>query len=333
MTLSITGRLTGETRTPDEIREAVYLFTGDIGAKQSRFWLLLALATTIATTGIISDSTATVIGAMIIAPLAIPIQGVAVAITAGETRALLLSALTVLGAACAVVALGGLLGVILPQLHPPADNSQITARVAPTLVDLVAAAATGLAGAFAVARRDIGDILPGVAIAISLVPPLSVVGVTAVDGDWAGALGALTLFATNVLAMIVVGVAVFGAMGVLRERAAEPAMRRRPVYGVIAVASVIVVAALGVATFRTVQLTRWRDGAARVATAWAQGRGERVVSTEFEGDELVFLIEGPAAASGDGRLLTLLRGTVPGGTPVIVNRVPGERRAVGEVAS
>ena len=97
----ITSRLTGETRTADEIREAVYLFIGDVGAKQSRFWLLLALSAGIATAGIVSDSTATVIGAMIIAPLAIPIQGVAVAIAFGELRPLLLSAAILAGAVAA----------------------------------------------------------------------------------------------------------------------------------------------------------------------------------------------------------------------------------------
>jgi uncharacterized membrane protein len=65
-------RFTAESRTPDEIRDAVYLFTADAAAKQSRFWLLLVLATVIATAGVIGDSTATVIGAMIVAPLARP---------------------------------------------------------------------------------------------------------------------------------------------------------------------------------------------------------------------------------------------------------------------
>ena len=175
----IRGRLTGESRSPHEIREAVYLFAGDVGAKQSRFWLLLVLSTVIATAGVIADSTATVFGAMIIAPLAVPIQGAAVAIAYGELRPLLLSTAVVVGAMAVVVALAAAIAVVLPQLHPPSHNSQITGRASPTLVDLVAAAATGLAGAFAVGRRDIGDILPGVAIAISLVPPLAVVGTVA----------------------------------------------------------------------------------------------------------------------------------------------------------
>jgi hypothetical protein len=111
------------------------------------------LSTAIATTGVIGDSTATVIGAMIIVPLAIPIQGAAVAIAYGELRPLLLSVAVVAAAMAVVVALAALMAVVLPELHLAGQNSQITGRASPTLVDLVAAAATGLAGSFAVGRR------------------------------------------------------------------------------------------------------------------------------------------------------------------------------------
>jgi uncharacterized hydrophobic protein (TIGR00271 family) len=326
---SIAGRLTGEARSPEEIRDVVDLFSGDVGAKQSRFWLLLVLSTVVATAGVLSDSTATVIGAMIIAPLATPIQGVAAAISAGEMRGLLQSLAMVLGASLVVIVLAAGLAALLPELKPLSDNSQVTSRVSPTIIDLVAAAATGLAGAFAVARRDIGDILPGVAIAISLVPPLAVVGVTAVDGDWSGSLGALVLFLTNVLAMIVMGVALFAGLGVLRSRRARSDFR--PVYAVLGISGAIVVAALAVATYRAVQLSTWQDAATRVGEVWAQGNGDRLVQARFDGDTLVVVVEGAGTAGDDARLPRLLHGSVPDGTPVIVNRVAGARRHVGDV--
>jgi hypothetical protein len=100
------------------------------------------LAAAIATAGVVGDSTA-------------------VAISYGELRALLLSLGTVLTAMAVVIGFAAVLSAILPQLVSPEDNSQITARVSPTIVGLVAALATGFAGAFAVWRRDIADILPG----------------------------------------------------------------------------------------------------------------------------------------------------------------------------
>ena len=322
-------RLAGDSRTPEEIREAVYLFVGDAAAKQSRFWLLLLLASGIATAGVISDSTATVIGAMIIAPLAIPIQGVALAIAFGELRALVRSATVLLAAATAAIALAAGLALLLPELHALSDNTQVTGRVAPTLVDLVVAALTGLAGSLAVARRDISDILPGVAIAISLVPPLAVIGVTAAAGDWSGALGALLLFLTNVIAIIVAGVLLFSAIRV--NGPDLPAQRLRRSYSVVLIAGAVVAAALAVLTFRTVELNDWQESATRVGSEWASEHGERLVLARFDGDTLVFVVEGRSDGSQDRLLPGMLAGEVPSGTPIVVDRIAGTRVEVGDV--
>ena len=327
-TTSLLGRIAGESRTPDEIRDAVYLTTGDSAAKQSRFWLLLVLASGIATAGVLSDSTATVIGAMIVAPLAIPIQGVALGISFGEARPLLQSAGILAAAVAVTVGIGVALAWLLPELEPLAGNSQVTSRVSPTMIDLVAAAFTGLAGAFAVTRRDIADILPGVAIAISLVPPLAVVGITIESGDWGGALGASLLFGTNVLAIILLGAAVFGTVGAGRT-VAHGQLRR--VYSVVVIATVVVLAGLVFTTYRTVRISNWQEAADRVGTDWAKGHGEQLVSARFQGDSIVLLVEGTSDGSQDSRLRELLVGAVPAGTPIVVNRVPGSLEHVGKV--
>lgn len=327
---SLSQLIAGDARTPAEIREAVYLSVGDTGAKQSRFWLLLALATGIATAGIVSDSTATVIGAMIIAPLATPIQGVAVGIAFGEVGPLLRSLATLLLAIAVTITFAALLSALLPQLEPLTHNSQVTGRVSPTIVDLVAAAFTGLAGSAAITRRDIGDILPGVAIAISLVPPLAVVGVTADHGDWSGSLGALLLFATNVLAITLIGVAVFSAA---RLRHAGPATHRaRPAYAVVVIASAIVSAALALSTYRTVQLFDWQQAAKQTASQWATQHGEQLLAVRFDGSTLVFAVEGRTNGGQDQQLLELLHGQVPNGTPVTVDRLSGGLDHVGDVS-
>ena len=326
---SIRKLIESESRTPDEIRDVLYLFRGDKHAKQSRFWLLLVLSAIIATAGVLSDSTATVIGAMIVAPLAIPIQGVAAAIAFGEGRALMHSGLTLVSAIAFVIGLGALLAWVLPELVPLTSNSQITGRVSPTIIDLVAAAGAGLAGAVAMARRDIGDILPGVAIAISLVPPLAVVGITATAGDWAGSLGALVLFATNMLAIIVVCTLLFSALRV--RHAGSDAEVIRPAFSVVAIASLVVVAALTATTYRTIELANWKRAAGEVGTAWAERNDEKFVTARFHGHKLVLLVEGMTDGAQDHELARLLAGRVPAGTPIVVNRVGGHSREVGEV--
>src|SRR5262249_18475836 len=92
-------------------------------------------------------------------------------------------------------------GHLVPYPVVAATNGQVAARVTPRLVDLVAALATGAVGSVALTRPDISDTLPGVAIAISLAPPLAVAGLTLQSAAPHQALGALFLFATNVAAI------------------------------------------------------------------------------------------------------------------------------------
>jgi Domain of unknown function (DUF389) len=89
--------------TGPELRDAVFFDGADSRTKYSRFWTLLVLAAIIASAGVIGDSEATVIGAMIVAPLRIPILGTVLAIVLGDRRNLVRSAGLVLsGGACAV---------------------------------------------------------------------------------------------------------------------------------------------------------------------------------------------------------------------------------------
>jgi len=89
-------RLAGTRRTLPELQDELFLDIGDVSRKLSKFWILLMLAATIATSGILTDSTATVIGAMIVAPLGTPIMGMALAVVIGEAPRLIRSAALVL---------------------------------------------------------------------------------------------------------------------------------------------------------------------------------------------------------------------------------------------
>ena len=136
-----------------------------------------------------------------------------------------------------MIAIGYLFGKLVPVPVVAQTNPQVAGRVHPDLVDLVAALATGAVGAFAVIRPDVSDTLPGVAIAISLVPPLCVVGLTLESGADGQAVGALILFLTNVGAILLSGLIVMTLYRVFEvaatdEPAGEPTSRsghREPV--------------------------------------------------------------------------------------------------------
>lgn len=152
---------------------------------------------------------------------------------------------------------------------------------------------------------------------------------TAVAGDWSDAGGALLLFLTNVLAIIVVGVAVFGAVTVRSDRLAGPVMR--PAYAVVAIVAALVVGALCITTYHAVQVSDWQQNATTVGTTWAGDHGEQFVSARFDGSTLVMVVQGDSNGAQDGLLPGLLRGKVPAGTPVVVDRIAGSEQTIGKV--
>lgn len=204
--------------TVDYMRDAVFFDGPTMRSQTTRFWLLLILASAIASAGVVANSTATVIGAMIVAPLMRPIQGTMLATVLGDHRNLTRSIGMMVAGAAAAVGVGFLVGLAVVQPIVAETNDQVAGRVSPGLIDLLAALATGMVGSIALLRSDISDTLPGVAIAISLVPPLCVVGLTLESGAWGQAVGALLLFVTNVAAILATGSVVMAIYGISRIR-------------------------------------------------------------------------------------------------------------------
>ena len=160
----------------------------------------------IATYGLIADSTASVIGAMIVAPLMGPIMATAAAVVMGSAQRALRSLALVVVGVVSVIGVSMVLTWIVPDVAISfTENSQLSSRIAPGLLALLTALASGAAGAFITAREEIADSIGGVAIAISLVPPLCVVGIALRMGEFGPASGALMLFITNFLAILLAG--------------------------------------------------------------------------------------------------------------------------------
>jgi Domain of unknown function (DUF389) len=138
-----------------------------------------------------------------------PIQGTMLGVVLSDFRNFMVStAFVMVGIVCAV-GMGYLFALFVDEESVlPENNSQVAGRIAPKLLDLVGAFATGAVAAIALIRSDIAGSLPGVSIAISLVPPLNVVGVCLKIGYWAEAGGAFLLFVTNYVCILVVGIMV-----------------------------------------------------------------------------------------------------------------------------
>lgn len=180
------------------------------------FFLLVILSCTIATMGLLVDSVAIIIGAMLVAPLMSPILGLGMASITGDGH-LLRDSITgiIQGALVAVVVsfLWTWLNSYLPFILMEEIPAEVMSRTNPSPIDLTVAVAGGIAAAYALAQPHLSAALPGVAIATALMPPLCTIGVgLGFDRlDLAG--GAGLLFVTNSVAIAFGATFVFFVLG------------------------------------------------------------------------------------------------------------------------
>jgi uncharacterized hydrophobic protein (TIGR00271 family) len=174
------------------------------------FFVMIGLSAAIATFGLLQNSPAVIIGAMLVAPLMAAIFGLSLGVVRGDMRLLRRAGGATLRGMVLAIAVGALLTFAIPAATPQAE---ILSRTRPSLLDLGVALAAGAAGAYAVCRAKVSAALPGVAIAAALVPPLATVGIGLAlrRGDIAG--GALLLFLTNLIAIAAAGGLVFLWLG------------------------------------------------------------------------------------------------------------------------
>jgi uncharacterized hydrophobic protein (TIGR00271 family) len=175
------------------------------------FMMMMCLSTAIASLGLIQNSTAVVIGAMVVAPLMTPLIGAGLGLVQGNTIFFRDSIKAMGFGIGAALLISLVLGFVVPmeELTP-----ELLARGGPTIIDLGVAFLSGAAAAYAVARPSLLGALAGVAIAAALVPPLATVGISFAEGVWEVSEGAAILFATNLVAIILGAAFIYRRLGI-----------------------------------------------------------------------------------------------------------------------
>lgn len=177
----------------------------------AHYWLQLLLAMGIATMGLVLNSTAVVIGAMLISPLMGPIVELGMGLVVGSAFLVLRAGARVAGSVAVVVASAAAITLLLP-FHE--FTAEIAARTAPTLLDLLVAVLCALVAAFTAVRgADATAAAAGTAIGIALVPPLCVIGYGVGTRHWNVARGASLLFTANLSAIVLFASLVFLLLG------------------------------------------------------------------------------------------------------------------------
>jgi uncharacterized membrane protein len=173
------------------------------------------------------------------------------------------------------------------------NNTQFSSRTSPRLIDLYAALAAGAAGAFAISREDVADSLPGVAIAISLVPPICVAGIALAEGEWTAAGRAMLLFLTNFLSILLAGGGVLALLGLsaVAVKGLAPNARRRA-FMVVALGIILITIPLGASTMTVYQQKSIKREAINLTEEWVHGTGYEVNRVDVVGNQVTLAIHG-----------------------------------------
>ena len=180
------------------------------------YFILIILSCTIATFGLLTDSAAVIIGAMLVAPLMSPILSLSMASISGLSRLFKRSLIAILEGSGVAIILSALLAFFsyrLPFGILATIPSEVLARTSPSPIDLGIALAGGAAAAYAMAHPRLTAALPGVAIATALMPPLCTIGIGIAFVDTSIIFGSSVLFITNMVAISFAGIITFALLG------------------------------------------------------------------------------------------------------------------------
>ena len=258
-----------------------------------RFAVLQSLAVLIALFGLLANSAAVVIGAMLVAPLMRPVLSVAATLVMGLPVRQGAAFTIVLVASAGSVFLAWAITELLPlsETHIPGE---ILARTEPTLLDLGIALAAGAAGAYALVRREVSDALPGVAVAVALVPPLATVGATFALGRPDLSWGALLLYLTNLAAIVLIGAVVFILTGFVPRAQiirAEQRIRTGVITASFAVLAVSV--PLGLHSWGEIRENRQTETSAEAVDDWTRGTKLQSTGVSVEDERITVDVAGP----------------------------------------
>ncbi len=200
-----------EQQSPDRVsRQELYEDISD-AARLSRVYVaMIVLSTIVAAIGLYYDSVAIIIGAMVMAPLLGPNMALALGTTLGDLALLRRALLTAVSGIAITMVLSVALGVLL-RANPA--SPELASRDAVAVGDIVVALASGAAGAVAF-TTGVSAVLIGVMVAVALLPPLVTFGLLLGGGHPAPALGALSLFLTNLIGINLAAVTTFLVQGI-----------------------------------------------------------------------------------------------------------------------
>lgn len=173
------------------------------------FFLMLILSSIIVTFGLLLNNVAVIIGGMLVAPMLFPILSFSMGVVVSDKKLIKRGGVIILRSAGLIVIISAIISLLFigREVTP-----EILSRVLPNLAYFLIALFSGAAAAYALSRPSAGEILPGVAITVALIPPLAVLGIAISFLKWEMIIGSLGLFFFNLIGIIFSALAVFSIL-------------------------------------------------------------------------------------------------------------------------
>lgn len=198
-------------------KRAIELLITNSSPRQS-YYFMVASSVAMATMGLLLNSTAVVIGSMLIAPVLYPVLSLAMGITISDVKVITRSFATIVRSLILALIVAVVVAVIFSTQQPDITN-EIIKRTEPSLLNFAVALVAGLAVCYAIAKPNVNEAMPGVAISVSLVPPLAVIGVGLARLDVSMASSALILLGVNIIGIMFSAMIIFSLLQFAAKKA------------------------------------------------------------------------------------------------------------------
>lgn len=269
----------------DRQEETIARISSGASLKGSTIWILIC-AIFIASLGLNVNSTAVIIGAMLISPLMGPIIGMGLAVGINDLELLKRAGKNYLLSTLVAICTAVFYFLISPFLE---DGSELVARTSPTFYDVLIAFMGGAAGIIALGIKDKGNVLPGVAIATALMPPLCTAGYGLASGNINFFLGALYLYFINT---VFIAISTFIGVRMMKFEPVASYEHKRKLLVNRTLAAIVIITMIPAVymTFNIVRNSYFRTQMSLFLHTETQWEGTQVVSSHVTKDSVLQLV-------------------------------------------
>ena len=178
---------------------------------------MMVLSILTASFGLLTNSSAVIIGSMLIAPLLYPVLSLSLGVIMSDFSLISRSFWT-LAKSLALGVTASFLASLALSTQFTGITSEIAARAEPSLISMIVAIIAGFAASFALVKPQLNETLPGIAISVSLIPPIAVIGIGIAEFDWNLISGSFLLFAVNTIGIVFASMTTFSLMNFYSQK-------------------------------------------------------------------------------------------------------------------